>query len=214
MSEILLGVKHFPQPSPSRNPGGDCFACSLKAAVDFLYPEKPVDFNQVWEAFETTTVSGNKALSNSWPMMSWAAPHNLEGYRLDVHRDIIMPMPDLDHWSYSWGFRVNEQEWAKRLEAWLSAGWVAIAEQSYQPAPSGPPNKQNWTDHFVVLDGQRSFWQESKDGMSASLQHETHVVCSGKGSYWIDTSDLLHLHGVNALVLLRRSNYPRRPYTE
>lgn len=217
MTEILLGVKPFLQPSPGRNPGGDCFACSLKAATDYLYPENPIDFNLAWESFEETSVGGNRVLSNCWPTMAWRAPYALHehGYKFDLHRDLLMPQPDLDHHSYSWGFQVNEQEWSLRLHAWLSAGWVAIAEQSFPPLPAVTPDgRKNHTDHFVVLDGQRSFWQESSllPGAS-SLEHETHVVCSAKGAYWIDTKDLLNLHGVNALVLLRRSNYPRRPFS-
>lgn len=213
MSEILLGVQRFEQPIPKRNPGGDCFACSLKAAVDFLYPDKPIDFNLAWEAFEVKTISGATTLSNCWRTMAWTAPHALHdhGYNLEVHRDIISPKTDLDHWSHSWGFRVDEQQWAKRLEAWLSAGWVAIAECAIDPLPAvTPTGYKNHTDHFIVLDGQRSFWQEHGNGC-ASLTHETHVICSARGSYWLDTSELLNMHGVNALVLLRHSSYERRP---
>lgn len=217
MNGVLLNIQPFLQPSPGRNPGGDCFACSLKAAVDYLYPDNPIDFNTAWEAFQVKSISGTDVLANSWPTMAWGAPYALhsKGYKVDVHRDVVMPTPDLDHYSYSWGFRTDDQEWSKRLEAWLSAGWVAITNQSFQPTPAVTPDGlQNHTDHFVVLDGQRSYWQESKDGMSASLEHETHVVCSGKGAYWIKTKDLLHMHGVNALVLIRRSEYPRRSYKE
>ena len=213
MTQILLGVKPFLQPSPSRNPGGDCFACSLKAVVDHLYPDRPVSFDHAWEAFQVTSHDGSPVLANSWATMSWSAPHNLSehGYSFEVHRDIVYPTIDLEHYSHSYGFPVDDQEWSKRVEAWFSAGWVAIVEQSYklQP-PTTPDGKKNWTDHFVVLDGQRSFWQKSKDGTSSRLEHETHVVCSAKGEYWIKTSTLLHMHGVNAVVLLRR--YPDRPY--
>lgn len=220
--EILLGVKQFQQPLPKRNPGGDCFACSLKAAVDYLYPDKPLDFNTSWEAFLVPSYSGGKdgasekkVLSNCWRTMAWTAPHALDDYNIEVHRDIVMPLPDLDNWSYSWGFRVHEQEWAKRLEAWLSAGWVAIAECSLDPTPAvTEKGRINHTDHFVVLDGQRSFWQESSVVSGASsLEHETHVVCSARGSKWFKTWDLINLHGVNALVLLRKRDYPRRAHT-
>lgn len=102
--------------------------------------------------------------------------------------------------------------WAYRLEGWLSAGWLAIAQMNY--AGAGPVNANgthNSPDHFVCLDGQRHFWQESAVVKgAASFEHETHVVCSAKGVYWIDTADLVKKHGVGAIMLIRRRETARR----
>lgn len=40
MSEVLLGVERVPQPQPWRSDGGDCFACSLIAALRHLFPQR------------------------------------------------------------------------------------------------------------------------------------------------------------------------------
>lgn len=206
MSEILLGVKPLMQPQPHKNPSGDCFACALKAAIDHLYPERPVNFDAVWNAFKVTPYGGGeKVLSNTWPTMCIAAyALRDQGYDLDVHADIVTPQFEVDHHSHAW-FRMHPtMEWAYRLEAWLAAGWLVLVEINY--AGAGPYNQDgtsNNADHFVVLDGQRHFWKRFETG-GASLTHETHVVCSARGAYWIDTHDLMRKHGVAGLRLIRR----------
>lgn len=207
MREILQGVVPYPQPSPRRNPGGDCFACTLTAAVRHIYPENPIDFNVAWEAFLVKSIGGSDVLSNIWPTMAHAAPYALweHGYRLDVHKDIVMRETNLDRYSHAWYRAQPEQDFSKRLEAWLSAGWVAIAEMNYAgEGPYTPDGKINHTDHFVILDGQRGFWKKSETNPGcASWENETHVVCSAKGAYWIDTGQLMLRHGVAGLILLR-----------
>lgn len=207
MNGILLGVKPFPQPSPAKNPGGDCFACALKAAVDHLFPEKPADFDIVWNAFMRETSSGDQQLSNTWPTMR-SAPYQLHrhGYSLEVHADLVMPSFNVEVWSHSWWQMEPENEWAYRLEAWLAAGWVALAEMNFAGAGLfSPDGTMNTIDHFIVLDGQRHYWQRHATLQgAASLEHETHVVCSARGAYWIRTRDLLRKHGVAGLRLIRR----------
>lgn len=210
---IIRNIAPFRQPSPAKNPGGDCFACSLKAVVDALYPERPVPFEVAWEAFKVETAGGGKALSNFWGTMERAARTLADhGYRFSIRRDVAFAEIDLDNWSYAWGLKIDEGLWADRLEAWLAAGWLALAEINF--AGTGPVNAdgtQNHTDHFVCLDGQRAFWKESSVVKgAASLEHETHVVCSAKGAYWIDTADLLRKHGAGAIMLMRRDVTDRR----
>lgn len=97
MSEIVRNVAVFRQPTPHKNPGGDCFACSLKAVVDALYPERPVPFDVAWEAFKVETYGGGKSLSNTWPTMRSAAYKLREhGYDLSVHHDIALAEVDVD----------------------------------------------------------------------------------------------------------------------
>lgn len=210
MTEILLGVKRFPNPEPHKNPGGDCFACALKAAVDFLYPEKPLAFEDSWNCFLRETTSGEKHLSNVWPTMR-AALYELhaKGYDLEIRQDLVLPSFDVDNRSHSWWHFEPEGEFAYRLEAWLSAGWVALVEMNL--AGAGHFNQdgtENHIDHFAVLDGQRHFWQRLTTVPGASrLDHETHVVCSsksGRGEHWVRTQDLLRKHGVAGMYLVRR----------
>ncbi len=46
MFEVCHGIEPVPQPSPARNPGGDCFACALTAALRFFGAD--VVFDEVW----------------------------------------------------------------------------------------------------------------------------------------------------------------------
>lgn len=206
--EILVNVERFPQPLPKRNPGGDCFACALTAVVRHLYPEKLIDFNVAWEAFLVESSDGTKVLSNSWATMGHTAPYALyeHGYRLEIYKDIVQREVDLERNSHAWFRSKPAQDFSKHLEAWLSAGWLAIVEMAIDGGgPYTPQGQANHTDHFVVLDGQRGFWEQDKNVPKAqSWKNETHVVCSAKGSYWIDTGDLMQQHGVAGLILFRR----------
>lgn len=209
--QICLNVEPFRQPSPNRNPGGDCFACALTAAVRFFYPDQPVAFDTVWETFMVECAGGGKSLSNTWPTMQ-RAPYRLKehGYPLDVHVDIVRPTFDTK-WSHGWWQFLPDGEWSYRMEAWLSAGWLALAEMNYAgKGPVNPDGTVNDPDHFVLLDGQRHFWKEHPTLPAVSLSHETHVVCSAKGAYWIDTRALLARHGVAGVTLVRPSVRERR----
>jgi hypothetical protein len=202
VKEILLGVKPFMQPYPLRNSTGDCFACALTAAVRHLYPEDPISFETVWDAFVVKSLpDGDPVLCNTWGTMASTAPHALRkyGYDLQIHRDIVMPSPDLRNWSHAWGFQICGHEFAMRLEAWLSAGWIAISEVNL----AGDSGRS--IDHYVLLDGQRQYWEKNKDhpGVSTGMA-QTHVVCSARGEYWINTGDLLKKHGTAGLVLIRK----------
>ncbi len=50
MIEVCHGIEPVPQPQPARNPGGDCFACALTAALRFLGADG--GFDEVWPLFE------------------------------------------------------------------------------------------------------------------------------------------------------------------
>src|SRR6185312_15435470 len=178
MSEILLGVRRFPQPIPHKNAGGDCFACALTAAVNFLFPEKPVAFDDVWNCFLVQASDGKPLLSNCWPTMYRAICElRSRGYAIEHRRDIVLPVFDVDTWSHSWWHAEPTHEWACRLEAWLSAGWVALAEMNLDgKGLFNADGTMNAIDHFAVLDGQRHYWKKhpTVEG-AASLSHETHV---------------------------------------
>ena len=220
---MLLNIKPFMQPHPKRNPGGDCFACALTAALQHLFPERTVDFNKIWECFEReqkeSDGSTSKHLINYWGGMDDAitnARWHL-GYSLHVYTDMVYPRYNQDQWSHAFGYtQYPEGEWSRRVEAWLAAGYVILIEMALDGiGPFTDKGLQNHTDHFALIDGQRKFWKREKhsytdkDGVtkefeSGGEQHETHVVCSAKGAYWIKTRDLMHWHGVNAFYILRR----------
>ncbi len=129
-----------------------------------------------------------------------------QGYPLEAHADIVQPAFDLAHRSQSWWRFVPLHEWAYRLEAWLAANWIALAETNFDGrGPVDQDGTHNHNDHFVVLDGQRHFWKRHEKVEGAHyLAHETHVVCSAQGAYWIETQQLLERHGVAGLILIRK----------
>jgi hypothetical protein len=206
MREFLLGIQPFPQPSPHKNPGGDCFACALTAALRHLFPERPLEFEVAWNYFMAEVYkSDQKQLNNTWPGMRRAMYQaNSDGYRMSITSDIVRPNFDAEKWSHAWFQFVPVPEYTRRLEAYLRAGWVAVAEINYAGVgPSTPDGKLNGTDHFVLLDGVKWEWVPFESGGGFHREY-VHVVCSAKGPYWIQTHDFLVKHGAAGWWLVRR----------
>jgi hypothetical protein len=219
MSAICRNVALVPQPVPARNKGGDCFACATLAAMRHLFPENPPTFDQCWEAFEVESTDAEgvsrKHLSNTFPGMRGAL-WNLysAGWKIEIVADRVDPRPgDPEHESHNWGAQVGGYEYARRLEAWLHAGYVALGNLMYRPCKTGewtlnPDGSvhRNHNDHFVLYDGVRSGWRRHAvvDG-ARTLVYQVHVVCSANGgrSYWIDVDDLLTQHGAGGWWLIR-----------
>lgn len=208
MREVLLGVEPFPQPHPVRNPGGDCFACSLLALLRHLFPERPPSFDQVFGYFKAKTTTGSECLSNTWygyRQALWNAFS--DGYRMEITADIVVPSFDPDQWSHAWWDFVPSGEWSKRLEGYLRGGWVGVAE--IRQAGGGPRDsegRRHTPDHFVLLDGIRSAWESTPGTAGRALNHYVHVVCSAKGAYWIPVMRLLMDHGAAGWRLARRED--------
>jgi hypothetical protein len=218
MNDFCHNIEPFLQINPSRNPGGDCFACALTAVLRHLYPEKNVDFNKVWEYFLTKQTSDGKPhLSNTWPGMYDAIIEAIRDenydFKLEYRREYVYPRIDIESWSHCFGIEQSPEECGYRLEAWLKAGWIALAEIQYTPTGKHgwqPDGYRQSNDHFILIDGIRMGWWwekytvNGKECESGSLRVDVHVVCSAKGKYWIDYKELLEAHGVGAWLLVRK----------
>ena len=208
---VLLGVQPFMQPSPTKNPGGDCFACATTAMLHHLYPERPPSFEQVWDYWLQEDRGHGRTLANTWYFARQAFYNgHRDGYRVEVMSDFVQPRYDPERGSHPWWNVIPEFTWARRLEAFLCAGWVAFA--FINVAGSGPFDAEmrfNSPDHFVLIDGigyadEVLSRDESGKPRSWRTTEWVHVVCSAKGAYWIRVSDLLVKHGASALWLVRR----------
>lgn len=203
MREFCHDIKPFFQPNPRKNPDGDCFACALTAALQFLFPDEPPDFEKVWNYF----VCENGVLSNTWPGMRKAIYASFsDGYRMDVLADIVRPtFGDIETFSYPWWHFIPGKEYTDRLEGYIRSGFVALTEIDMQGrGPMRDDTHYNSINHFVLLDGVRSDWEPWGDGKGARLTHYVHVVCSVKGSYWIELSEFLRKYGGSGWWLIRR----------
>lgn len=206
MIEVCHNLPPFPQPSPNRNPGGDCFACAMTAALRWLYPEDPVSFDAAWGYFMAETVGGGRTLSNSWPGLRsalYAASH--DDRPLEVACDLVMPEFNREWYSYPW-WRAHPptEDYARRLEGWLRGGWVAFTEIAYGGGGPRRDGRDNHNDHIVLIDGVRSGWAPWNNG-ARRMGHAVHVVCStGRGAYWIDLDEWLAEYGGVGWWLCRR----------
>lgn len=199
MREFLLGVQPVMQPHPARNPGGDCFACSLTAAMRHLFPENPPTFDEVWSWFETEYSTGGKTTDNTWEGMRRAMMRGTNRCPVEMTADAIYHAPRAWEWPNDYHMSLNEGAWSTRLDAWLRAGYVALCCISFNGhGPYDSEYRFGPCNHFVVVDGVRPKPDTTAD------HRQIHVVCSVKGAYWEDEMLLLRRDGAGAWWLVRR----------
>jgi hypothetical protein len=66
-------------------------------------------------------------VTNTWHGMQdalWRAYS--DGWSIEIHTDMVVPQFDARQWGYGWPIVWAGNEYARRLEAWLSAGWLAL----------------------------------------------------------------------------------------
>lgn len=227
MRSFCHDVDVFPNPTPARNAGGDCFACALTAALRHFFGNDAPAFDQVWECFQREQTRGDTGerytvLCYDWSgyRSAFSAAAALVGRRLESFVDLALPLPsiwtDVQRTSYAWSKAIDGSTWATRLDAWLRAGHLAFCSIKMDASPTGAWHmtdegaRQHTTDHFVLLDGVRWGWRKHPTVEGAStLVHQVHVVCSARGgrAYWIDVDVFLHQHGAGAWWLLRPEDY-------
>lgn len=242
---VLAGVERVPQPQPCRSEGGDCFACSLIAVLQHLFPGRdaptfedtdrwfcgqwaqPVgsmeralrevvgDPSEETVAFAAGVVADldrqkrEPPTSNTWNGMGkalWMA--RSDGWPVEITYDMVTPQFDPRQWGYGWPIVWAGAEYARRLEAWLAAGWLALTVCDMDArGPTIVEDGQvfvNSTNHFLVLDGARSCWREVEHGRSHVS--EVHVVDSSTRDItgWIDVRKWEHGYGGTPWMLVRR----------
>jgi hypothetical protein len=207
MNQIYLNVEPYLQPKPTKNPGGDCFACALTAALSNLFPENKPTFEQVWDYFYNNYYnSENKGLHNSWTGMDKALFRAKVDYDIEHEYHFVQPVYDGTMRSNTFYMSMNlPNDYIRALEGRLSSGWIMLAEISYKGEGAFNSNGQfNDSDHFVVIDGIKEEWERVSE-TAKMLCLYVHIVCSVKGVYWIKVRDLLYKYGTGAWWCVRKN---------
>lgn len=147
-------------------------------------------------------------VSNNWRGMDkalWAARSN--GWEVEVAYDMVIPQFDPREWGYGWPMIWAGDTYAQRLEAWLAAGWIALTVCDLDGRGPIIDGKLNSTNHFLVLDGARTYWKSREDG-GASQVSEVHVVDSSTRDItgWLNARDWERMYGGTPWMLVRRDN--------
>lgn len=170
-----------------------------------LFPDetKDVAVADAVKWFEDTYYrSEEKTINNTMPFGRSAL--HASGLEVEVHTDPFQPRIDegMQPCFPWWGPGSYEE----RVEAYLSAGWIGYVDMNFGGAERGldgkelPDRRGHYKvggNHMVVLDGIRTYWLEKGEGnsWSATQRTEVHIVCSVKGSYWIEVREWIEFHG-------------------
>lgn len=225
--EVLRGAKRFPNPLPPRNSGGDCFACATYSMVSLLFPEREdITWDALYKAWENPKFPGQ--LDNTWPHYLEVFDRMARLFELPVERGILFTPPfsawDIERNEPAWFRAPGEIYWWRDLQAYLSAGWLAIAHVNQfgsGPYEVGDPAQEGYihtTDHIVLIDGARQArvrrpqpkWYMEKYPESEptwdTWEYQVHVVDSARSdqSGWHEARLWLYRHGASALHIMRR----------
>lgn len=211
---VFNNVKRYPQPSPGKNPGGDCFACALTAAVSWMYPENHPTFDEVWDCFKGEYHDGTIELMNAWHNYQNAFENiNKLGYPMEYVADMYLPAfkPSQRNYSFYHEYStaiVSISKVFKLVSDYITKGYIlytAIDIEGKGPVHSGRPNS---SDHIVLIDGVRHWtrWREDFDFKAGDIIQEVHVVCSAneENSNWRSIDDMIHKFGFASFWAIRK----------
>jgi len=208
--EFCLNIEPHLQPYPKKNPGGDCFACATTAAINYLFPENKVTFDEVFEAFKDK--QGH--LCNSWDFYHFAfyALCNHQNDRtVDIYTDCVLPNFYTSRFNPNFYHFEPAREYTDRIEGLLRSGWVILT--SISMSGTGPYDEKlmfKGTDHIVIVDGIKKVWvnqyDENNNFICASQEEFIHVVCSAKGKFWVKGRDWFRKYGAAAWWQIRKDD--------
>ena len=217
ISELFChNIERFPQPIPTKSDGGDCFACAMLAALRWLYPERSLTFDEVWDTY-VLTQENEDGTSFEYMGNSWGSyPKVLENAKQKLSLNDFrwrqnQCYPTFTSWgndAANWN-RDNSQYglyWEKMKDDLHNGGVIFI---SINMDGEGPWKNGRWneTDHVVLVDGVRRNTVPlnipSIPG-AARIEWEVHVICSRDKGGWKTIHEFLDLHGAGSWHVLER----------
>lgn len=204
MIEVCHNIERVAQPQPARNPGGDCFACAMTAGARFLYPERSVDLNEIWDMFVVEYYDG-KAQPNLAKLRAAVGEH-LDG-RLAaddlkrIHGEVSGEKPattTCNTWS---GFRDVlyrvSHAWGK-LEITFD-----MVEPHFDRHSGSPPWSFAWRVQDLNLDYARRLEGWLRGGWVAW----TEIAMRGGGPYTVKADGSVWANSIDHFILLDGVRY-------
>lgn len=207
--EVCLGVAPFTQPSPARNPGGDCYACATYSLLRHFRPDSAETFDGVWNRYRfyaedapgVTYPEGTERwyTDNTWTGYGKVLTLLGKEYGLSHKYELIPPDYNVERRSAPW-FTGYLTSWHDALAAHIDAGHLLFTSIRFSPSGQRQRGGLHDTDHAILIDGYRLVWVPA--GIPGSLAQviEYHVVCSARGAYWIDQDTLVWCHGFSSWI--------------
>ena len=199
MIEVCHNVERVAQPVPARNPGGDCFACAATAGLRFLYPERSVTLDEVWDMFVVEYYDG-KAQENLQKLRTagdqlLAGTIDTETYR-QIHAAVSAAKPSTtvnNTWS---GF---PQVLQKVSHAWgaLEVTWDMV-EPHFDQNHGRPSWSYAWRHQDLSLDYARRLEGWLRGGWVAWTEIKMH----GGGPFTVDAEGKVWLNSIDHFILI------------
>jgi len=222
--EFCHNVKPVRQPNPRVNPGGDCFACSVLAMMQYLFPEQELTMEYIHKVFTVKAHGGSDIFCNSWNGYDGVFHRLAYGddelgldKRFEIEKRRFLPpvnYENFDHHNFAWGGSVgNYSDYFWMVDAFVRADYILLVEVDY--LGRGPMIEQdgklvkNNTNHVILIDGTRRYWPNSIDERCHTQQIEFHIVDSNirhkTNEYWLSAKSLVEDYGASGMWMVRKS---------
>lgn len=217
--QLLAGVTRFEQPTPTKNPGGDCFACSSFAILRHfcgLREVEPPSYETIWGAWASEEIGG-KTFTGGSPWVTekfWLRWQFVTGWQKILFQLEYDPPLALQFQANAFGPKSHDALlFARRVRVYLEAGYLGQVEVQHEPQIDRDRRGEDplGGDHLIVIDGYREIMHPQKwcDGLghaawSGTYTNEIHVVDSALAGdlvpsvtqgVWVDIGSFVKNHG-------------------
>lgn len=206
--EVCHNIERVAQPTPARNPGGDCFACAATAGMRFLYPERSVQLDDVWDMFVVEYYDG-KAQENLQKLRTagdqlLAGTLDITAYR-EIHAAVSAAKPSTTV-NNTWSGFPKVLEKASREWGRLEVTWDMV-EPHFDQQRGRPSWSYAWRFQDCGIDYARRLEGWLRSGWVAWTEIKMH----GGGPFTVDGEGVVWMNSIDHFLLI---DGVRRRYVE
>ena len=208
MLEFCHNIERVAQPVPARNPGGDCFACAATAGLRFLFPERTVNLDDVWDMFVVEYYDG-KAQENLQKLRTAVGEH-LDGKLgadalTATFREVSAQKPNTTV-KNTWSGFPEVLEKASREWGRLEVTWDMV-EPHFDKRLGRPSWSYAWRFQDCGIDYARRLEGWLRSGWVAWTEIKMH----GGGPFTVDGEGVVRMNSIDHFILI---DGVRRRYVE
>lgn len=202
MIEVCHNIPRVVQPTPARNPGGDCFACATTAGLRFLYPERTVELDDVWDMFVVEYYDG-KAQDNLQKLRT-AVGQFLRGGMSDVgdaslesvYKEVSAEAPKTTV-NNTWGGFPEVLERVSHEWGRLEITWDMV-----EPHFDRNHGRPSWSYAWRVQDLSLDYARRLEGWLRGGWVAWTEIKMHGGGPYKVDADGVVWMNSIDHFILI------------